>query len=95
MAHHSFYSHALHARDDSTEFEPIRPSPLSETVPFFGAGARSSTWPMSSNGFHDVDSDYTVDEDDGGVDNQAQNAELEVSNVGSTEPCEYDQAASF
>lgn len=67
MAQHPFYSQSQDVSDGITEFESIRPSPLSETVPLFGAGIRSSTWPIASNGSHDISCDYTEYEYNGGV----------------------------
>jgi hypothetical protein len=95
MAQHPFYSQSQDVSDGITEFESIRPSPLSETIPLFGAGTRSSTWPIASNGSHDVDYDYTESEYDGDVDNQMQDVEVEASDSGSIEPCEYGQIVDF
>jgi hypothetical protein len=95
MAQHPFYDHGLDASSDIAEFESIRPSPLSETVPLFGAGTRSSTWPMFRNGSHDVGSQDIMEDYDSGVDDHTRDAELDPSDPGTTKPCECDQVISF
>jgi hypothetical protein len=91
MAQYSLYNQGLDTCDGVTEFESIRPSPLSETVPFFIAGARSSTWPMQRNGSHDISCDYTEYQYNGGVNDRIHDTEPEASNSESIKPCEYNQ----
>jgi hypothetical protein len=94
MAENPFYDQGLEASSDIAVFEPIRPSPLSETVPFFEAGTRSSTWPMFKSGSHDVSSDSIEEGYDNGAD-QTRYAELEASDSGTIKPCECDQVTNF
>lgn len=95
MAQDSLYNQGLDACDGATEFESIRPSPMSETVPFFGTGTRSSTWPLQRNASHDIRYDYNEYEHNGEVNDRTHEAEPEASNSESIEPCEYDQNMDF
>jgi hypothetical protein len=95
MAEHLFYDQGLEASSDIAEFESIKPSPLSETVPFFGAGTRSSTWPMLRSISYDVNSDYLEEENDNEADDQTQHAEPEDSDPATIKPCECDRVTSF
>jgi hypothetical protein len=94
MAERPLYDQGLEASSDIAEFESINPSPLSETVPFFGAENRSSTWPMFRNGSYDRSSDYIVGGYDNGAD-QTQYAEPESSDLGTIKPCECDKVTNF
>jgi hypothetical protein len=94
MTPHHFYGQGMDTSSDIAEFESTRPSPLSETVPFFGPEIRSSTWPMSRNDSRDVGFYYNEGEYDGGGDDQIQDVELEASDFGSIEPCEYGKSTN-
>jgi hypothetical protein len=95
MAQYYSYNQGLDACDGVTEFESIRPSPLSETVPFFSTGTRSSTWPMQRTGSHDISYDYTGYEHNGGVNDRMHDAEPEANNSESIKPCEYNHNIDF
>lgn len=95
MAHHFVHNQVLDASDGIAESGSIRPSPFSGAMPAFRASTRSSTWPMATNGFHDVSFDHKEGENDGRVDHRTGFAELEASDSESIEPCEYAQVMSL
>jgi hypothetical protein len=94
MAQRSSYTQCLDTSNDITDFGPISPSLLSDTIPFFEPGTRSSTWPIATNGSHDTTFYYNQQGHNGGAGDQMRDVELEPTDLESIEPCEYGKSLS-
>lgn len=95
MAYHFSYNQGLDVSDGIAELESIGSTPSSERAPSFRASTRSSTWPMATNGSHDVRFDYDEGIYDGGIDERTQSPEIEASDSGSGGACGYIQTTSL
>lgn len=99
MAQHTDYHQDLDVADGIASPESIGVSPSSEFVPIFGAGARSSTWPMSRYESFEAAFGYFgehYENDDENDDRyESEEAEPKASISGALGPREYSQPASF